>query len=509
MKKEIFSKFSLNMKNYNEKLEEILDEKNFTEEVQNLILSMFYKIESSYRDFHQVKKESPERDIFISNILFIISEYCNNIEIIKPKGRKNEIEYKISKKSGSIKCFPNEVLLLYCIMQLSEDSNNRLELKEKAVNNILEIGRSLSYQEPIRDFNGWSWTNAIISNSEIQYNLIYQNLTLLIGYEKLEKICKIQNKSLKLKRELKIKYQNELVEEFVNRFIRVSVILKSNEDKKYKENVINYYGPYAEELKKLSNKEQLLESSTEKKKMIIKEIKKIDKILNNISELKKDFVKRNKNLPQSKKIFSISSLEEIYESQRIDYLKQIKQYNKLQDPSTYIKRREELEEKAKFYLDLELENIKKNDIDKEIIKLQVDFLKLFEEKIINCNDKREIIKLIYDFRYYYHLYFRSGYKIKDLEKLKKRLYRVLARLIKKAKELKAMERILIHTTNQVDILDKIMQSQIFMLEGIVCQIISRENKTYIQYYDGNIFEGEIEVKSDEIITKKKKFKLFL
>ena len=43
-------------KDYNNRLEEILSQKNFSEEVKNTLLSIFYKIENGYKDYNIVKK---------------------------------------------------------------------------------------------------------------------------------------------------------------------------------------------------------------------------------------------------------------------------------------------------------------------------------------------------------------------------------------------------------------------------------------------------------------------
>ena len=57
MKKEdIFSK--LYIKDYNNQLEKILENKKFSEEVKNLLLSMFYKIEVAYNDYSKIKADS-------------------------------------------------------------------------------------------------------------------------------------------------------------------------------------------------------------------------------------------------------------------------------------------------------------------------------------------------------------------------------------------------------------------------------------------------------------------
>jgi len=52
MKEDFFSKF----KDYNKELEKILEKKDFSKDVKNLLLSMFYKLEISYNDYFFVKR---------------------------------------------------------------------------------------------------------------------------------------------------------------------------------------------------------------------------------------------------------------------------------------------------------------------------------------------------------------------------------------------------------------------------------------------------------------------
>lgn len=508
-KEKIFSKLNLNMKDYNEELEIILDKKKFNEEAQNLILSMFYKIENSYKDYYEAKKEVPAKEEFIQNIIFSIEKYCRKIEIIKPTGKKKAIEYKLNKKKGEIKCFPNEVVLLYCLIKLMNRNNEKIELKEKAVNEMLEIGNSLNYQEVIRDFNGWAWTDSNMPAQEIQYNLIYQNLLLLVGYDKIKKIYESEEELFQIKRELENSYKKELVREFLWNISQLSVLLKSNRDKDYKIALINEFEPYVQELEKLSDKEKLIVYITDQKKKIIKKIKKIDKLINNITELKNDFEERNKKLSKDKRIFSISSLAETYEQERRNLLERLKEYNKLVEPMEYLKKKDELTGKTEFYQSLELQEEKKNPINKNIIELQRVFLKIFEEKINNCKEKKEIVHLLYNFRYYMLLNYKKGYKIKDSSKLKSSIEQILKKLLNKAEELKAIETISNDSSCNIKIFGKILQEKIITFDSVVLHIIDEGEKSRIQYYDANVLEGELEIKTDKINTKKKRVKLFI
>ena len=44
------------LKDYNSELEEVLDRKYFPANVKNLLLSMIYKIENSYKDYEIIKR---------------------------------------------------------------------------------------------------------------------------------------------------------------------------------------------------------------------------------------------------------------------------------------------------------------------------------------------------------------------------------------------------------------------------------------------------------------------
>ena len=64
----LFSK----LKDYNTILEEILDTKYFSSSTKNLLLSMIYKIEVSYKDYKIVKRKTRGREEFLEEILNVI-----------------------------------------------------------------------------------------------------------------------------------------------------------------------------------------------------------------------------------------------------------------------------------------------------------------------------------------------------------------------------------------------------------------------------------------------------
>ena len=69
-KEDIFSK--INLKDYNNVLENILEQKAFSEDVKNLLLSMLYKIENGYEDYKTIKVNVSSKKSYVKKIIQII-----------------------------------------------------------------------------------------------------------------------------------------------------------------------------------------------------------------------------------------------------------------------------------------------------------------------------------------------------------------------------------------------------------------------------------------------------
>ena len=506
----IFSKLNLNNKNLNLELEKILDEKKFTENAQSLILSMFYKIENAYKDYYKVKRQMPTKEIFVQTIIDIIKKYCNEIEIIKPKGKKNEKKYEIDIKKGKIKCFANEDILLMGLLELKNVNLKKEDLLEDALSEILKYGNSLNYQEVIRAFNGWSWQDTLSQTYDLYCNLIYQNLLIIIGNEKLQEIIESKRKISKIEEELEKYYSQDFVKKIIEFLLRIAISIKINHNKEYKLNVESYFCLLNDEFKKLENKEELINFIASKRKEITKKIADIDIKLNDINYLRKEFYQMNKKTENNGKIFSISDLTDMYEDTRAELLNSMKEYNKLVDPKQYINKKEELKNKIDLYIKLDVKLEKKINIEKIIIDFQSLFLECFQIKINQCKEKKEIVNLIYCFRYYELLNYCKEYKIKDSAKLKKQLQEVLNDLTNKAEELKAMEKF--SSEGNAAIIKNIFTSEIITLDNIIIQFFDSnedEKKYKVQYYDGVMLVKEMEIKLKDVIYKKKKLRLFI
>ena len=118
-KENILSKFI--SKDYETQLEEILEDKDFSEDVKNLLLSCVYKIEAGYKDYEQVKQIVEKKKDYLENILNIVKEKCNSIEIIK-NNKNSKKRYEVQKIKGQIKLWhPNEKSLLYALYELDDN----------------------------------------------------------------------------------------------------------------------------------------------------------------------------------------------------------------------------------------------------------------------------------------------------------------------------------------------------------------------------------------------------
>ena len=181
-------------KDYKNKLEEVLEHKNFSEQTKSLLLSMLYKIENAYSDYSKVKQNVESKDEYIENIISIIKNKCNNIEVISPRSQKSaelgRRVFVIDDQTKSIKCYPVERKLLYAISKIAKKDliidKEKYGMIAKPLSDLINIGNNINTVEPLRDFNGYSWTTLNREIESIEYNLIYQNLRILLGYKLLK-----------------------------------------------------------------------------------------------------------------------------------------------------------------------------------------------------------------------------------------------------------------------------------------------------------------------------------
>ena len=237
-KGKILSKFVA--KDYETKLEEILEDKDFSEDVKNLLLSCVYKIEAGYKDYEQVKQIVQKKEEYLENILNIVKDKCNEIEIIK-NNKNIKRKYEVDKFKGKIKLWhPNEKSLLYAIYELDDSPiyvDEKYRFVRVALTELINEGENINNLEVLRDFNGWNWNTLSSEIPNISVNLIYQNLVYLLGIDFLKTWLhaeEIKDYFAIAKDILKEKYGTQNANEFIEHMNNISIItcVEHNEKEK-------------------------------------------------------------------------------------------------------------------------------------------------------------------------------------------------------------------------------------------------------------------------------------
>lgn len=503
-KKELLSK--LNLKDYNNELEVILEKKDFSSQVKNLLLSMFYKLETNYKDYAIVKQDVSSKEAFIEALMNIIKTKCKQIELIKPK-EEETVKFSVYPEDGKIVCYQNEVVLLHAILKLSEKEffmPEEYNAFKRAIQKILIAGYELDVKELLTNFDGWAWNNNLDKVDDIDSYLIYQNLRILMGNNFLHE-WKCDRRKKDYLSDIK-----QFSEEFWRVFCTFS-IMKAEQDKYERKFIQDELIKIKEELSKMHNKNDFLKEIYERKRGASERIKLLDKILNDNDLMKEEFLSRNAKLPLEDKIFSISHLEERIQKERSECMEKMQECNSILEPKNYIEKVKKLEEKIEL---IEGATSEKNE-KQELINLQKLFLQRLKQKIENTVTKKEIIELIYEYRYYLYLPITIDGKItllKEVSELKKEINDMAKKIITKACKLKALIIINQDISYNFQIMQKILDSKIIYLEDIYVNF-TKTDEIHIEVYDSEILDRTEIVKKEKekdfAIKFNKKIKLFV
>lgn len=494
-------------KNYNNELEEVLETKHFDENVQSTLLGIMYKIEAAYKDLETVKKDVQTKEEYISNLIEIIKNECNSIKIIKMSDEENKIPnnktYIVDKKDKMIIAYPIERKILYAISKLGKKEKiikDEYFLINETLSELINVGNSINMVEPLRDFNGYSWTTIPQEIESIDHNLIYQDLRILVGHEFLNKWIKnnefIIDYYYLFKEKIENQYGKKNEKKFIDLLSKISILLGMKFNKEKYNDILEKKEEIETELEKMQDKEKFIEEITQNKKEIKKRIKQIDETINNKNMLQEEYIKRNEQLPLEKKIFSMRILSKIMAEEKEKKLKKYEYLNELMNPQNFVKYKNELEKKDS-YLKILNSNNQEQTLEKLKLDFQKQFLKMLEVNIKNVDSKQEIEKIIYDFRYYSLLQYNNQSKVKDIEELREDLNEISTKIIDKAIEYKVLEKISNNEKTNNEILKNIFKVRIIKLEDAYLKITKEKDKYFLQIFDENIFEEKVEIKKPE------------
>ena len=488
-KNKILSKLNIKFKDYNNELEKILEDKLFSYEAKNLLLSMLYKIENAYKDYETVKVEVPTKKEYIENLLRIIQEKALKILIVKvgtdeaKELEKAKVTYKIDKNNGEIVCFQNEMVILEALLKLDETNVNFETLYEyikEPIEEMFNQGKIESYLEVERDFNGWSWDIVTKEIKNIEYNFLYQNLILLYGR-------KLNG--------LKGNITENIMKMAIKKYSSDEHIKKLEDIRECKK----------KRLKLFENKKDFVNEMSEEKREYSKKIEIIDKTVNNNELLRKEYFARNEKLPNKEKIFSVSYLVKILEKERTELLEKINECNKIILPKEFVEQKQKLEKEVEF-----IDSLFNEKSEEYIVKICKEFLEKAKLKIskINEENKQELIRWIYKIRYYRYIPINNSDYIKDIKELEEDFETIIKQIIKKAQKLRIWDTFTEDFELSYIVLKEIFNTKIIYLEGININFKYEDKILYVEYYDDTVIESTKKLEIENVKIKKK-VKLFI
>ena len=495
-------KSKLLQRDYSEELEEICESKRFEREAQNLLLSMLYKVDGAYNDYKTVKREVPSKEEFLEIIIDIVKKYCKEIEIAKPN---SELEKELTKsrckiveeepdnkynKEQKVIFFPNEKVVLYSIIKAGLDNiNANLDLKDKAMLGAIQIGRCISSSEVIRDFNGFSWSQIITEIESLECNAVYTDLIYLLGEKYVNNL-----KSSNIEK-LHNAVNADVLDKMQKLATKFYLDYDENQAKITKENL----SKYKEKLEEMEKGQEYIENISKTKKELLGKIKEIDEQLNNPKDLRDAYIKHNKDLPNEKKIFSVSHYEEMIQKQRQDILEEIEEYNKLQNPIEFVKIKQKIIDKINYFE--EINNIKIEDLQKA-------FFEEFSKMLNDINEEDRLIDDIYKIRYLKYLPVSKNKLMKDIVDFKD----LEKNTIKKCIEKNIITPISNNPETDYLLLKSIFETKNISIESLSIKLNVQDGKLISEIYDGDILDSTNEVElpqgSNIHLRKTKKVKIF-
>lgn len=490
-------------KNYETELENMLEAKKYDENAKNLLLSILYKIEDSYKDYQKVKCDTLSKEEYIKELINVLDEKCDNIILkdINNRSSDKSNNYTVSIENKTIECYPIEKELLYSISKINKKENivkNRLELINDSMTNLINIGSNMEFVEPLRDFNGWSWNIETKDYESIEINLVYQIMRLLIGNRFLVEWIKNREKIIDylefFENELESKYTEELAENIVQNIIKIAMLLDAKQSKKRKDKWLKLKEEIDEKYNKITNKKEYVQELTEEKIKLNKKIGQIDTILNDKIKLKEEYKTRNEKLDLNKKIFSIRVLQKIMNEERQELTNKIKECNKKLKPKNYFAVKNDLELKVKLLKGLENEKIE-NELENTICELEANFLKCFKMKIKKAKTKEELIILLYEFRYYSVIPYSNNKSNFEANKINSQLQETAKLLVQKSIANNVI--VNIGTDKQIiELITKIIFStRIIQLKDVYIQIEKTKEGYFVQVYDENVLDNSYNIKN--------------
>ena len=352
--------------------------------------------------------------------------------------------------------------------------------------------------EPLRDFNGFSWNVIAKDIEDLNCNLIYQNIIYLVGNKFVDKWVNNYEPLVDyfelFQSELEKKYGKRIKNSIITYLLRLSIILKMKYSENFKQQIQVKRETLEQEYYELENKEMYIVKISKQKKKIERNIKEIDKIINDKNLLMLEYENRNKKLPLEKKIFSIRVLKSKLKEERQALLQEIDKYNQMMNPKIFMQNKKIIEQKLKY-----IENFEEADLEsklqKYMVNLQKDIIKCMNIDVKKSENKESLIEILYKFRYYCLISFDNDKNISEVKDLTKSLKKLTKSLIDKAIEMKVIIKIVDNEAINYNITERLLLCKIISLQDINIKITKEKNGIYLIVYDEQIEENKIKLEN--------------
>ena len=530
-------------------IEKTLEKKGITNEIKSLVMDTLFKIEETYPNYKRIKVDVLEKRDYIREIEVALKK-VDNIYIMNMQEKdilKCVTDTKIDKNARGyydIQIYHNNLSLLYALQTIiNEEYGINEQPCSSAFDKILKIGGIYSNIEILRDFSGWNWNRNKIKNFNIYYDIIYRNLLLILGIDKMIELKKTRQCIHFMKKYLVKKYKNDNVEKLMEILKEIVFVMSSEEEKKLEieanKKIIDMYMA-------MKDIEKFMQKVNEEKKKNNKLIAEYDKILNSHNVLEREYneylkaIEKSKNEDSSNGSLNIDSIIDILDIEEDDigkidkeeiknielfsiqiFEKRKKVYNKnlelskIGNPENYVEHKRILEEKIKHILDYEKV---KGDAKKEeelLENLMIEYQKIvydmLEDRIEAIYTNEEVIDEIYRQRYIRYQNVLKDKYIYQISDLYQKMDKILHLIVAKAMKFDVLERVSEEENTNYAAVSPALKTEVLSLEEVKVAIYTGKT-TLLCIYDGNVLIKEIELFDVDpkliSIPTKKKIKLF-
>ena len=530
-------------------IEKTLEKKGTTNEIKSLVMDTLFKIEETYPNYKRIKVDVLEKKDYIREIVVALKK-VDNIYTMNMQEKdilKCVTDTKIEKNARGyydIQIYHNNLSLLYALQTIiNEEYGINEQPCSSAFDKILKIGGIYSNIEILRDFSGWNWNRNKIKNFNIYYDIIYKNLLLILGIDKMIELKKTRQCIHFMKKYLLKKYKNDNVEKLMEILKEIVFVMSSEEEKRLEieanKKIIDMYMA-------MKDIKKFMQKVNEEKKKNNKLIAEYDKILNSHNVLEREYneylkaIEKSKNEDNSNGSLNIDSIidildieednigkvykEEIKNIERFSiqiFEKRKKVYNKnlelskIGNPENYGEHKRILEEKIKYILDYEKV---KGDAKKEeelLENLMIEYQKIvydmLEDRIEAIYTNEEVIDEIYRQRYIRYQNVLKDKYIYQISDLYQKMDKILHLIVAKAMKFDVLERVSEEENTNYAAVSPALKTEVLSLEEVKVAIYTGKI-TLLCIYDGNVLIKEIELFDVDpkliSIPTKKKIKLF-